>query len=137
MRPEILFPLFAPVRTLPGVGPRSVEKFARIAGERVIDLLWLRPNGYVDRRLRPSIAAVPEGTIGTVEVNVLSHIKPARPKAPYRVLCGDEASVLELARKLGIHPAIVAGRLRFERRDYRMFPGLIGIGQVRSLIFGD
>ncbi len=96
MRPEILFPLFAPVRTLPGVGPRSVEKFARIAGERVIDLLWLRPNGYVDRRLRPSIAAVPEGTIGTVEVNVLSHIKPARPKAPYRVLCGDEASVLEL-----------------------------------------
>jgi HTH-type transcriptional regulator/antitoxin HigA len=50
---------------------------------------------------------------------------------------GDEASVLNLARKLGIHPAIVAGRLRFERRDYRMFPGLIGIGQVRSLIFGD
>lgn len=50
---------------------------------------------------------------------------------------GDEASVLDLARKLGIHPAIVAGRLRFERRDYRMFPGLIGIGQVRSLIFGD
>lgn len=96
MRPEILFPLFAPVRTLPGVGPRSVEKFARIAGERVLDLLWLRPNGYVDRRLRASIAEVPEGAVGTVEVNVLSHIKPARPKAPYRVLCGDETSVLEL-----------------------------------------
>lgn len=96
MRPEILFPLFAPVRTLPGVGPRSVEKFARIAGERVLDLLWLKPNGYVDRRLRGSIAEVPEGAIGTVEVNVLSHIKPSRPKAPFRVLCGDEASILEL-----------------------------------------
>ncbi|MFT3808553.1 MAG: ATP-dependent DNA helicase RecG [Micropepsaceae bacterium] len=96
MRPEILFPLFAPIRTLPGVGPRSVEKFARIAGERVLDLLWLKPNGYVDRRLRPSIAAVPEGSIGTVEVNVLDHIKPPRPKAPYRVLCGDETSALEL-----------------------------------------
>ncbi len=96
MRPEILFPLFAPVRALPGVGPRSVEKFARIAGERVLDLLWLKPGGYVDRRLRPSIAAIPEGEIGTVEVNVLSHTKPPRPKAPYRVLCGDESSVLEL-----------------------------------------
>ena len=96
MRPEILFPLFAPIRTLPGVGPRSVEKFARIAGERVLDLLWLKPNGYVDRRLRPSIAAVPEGSIATLEVNVLDHIKPTRPKAPYRVLCGDETSVLEL-----------------------------------------
>jgi ATP-dependent DNA helicase RecG len=96
MRPEILFPLFAPVRTLPGVGPRSVEKFARIAGERVLDLLWLKPAGYVDRGLRASIAEVPEGAIGTVEVNILSHIKPSRPKAPFRVLCGDEASVLEL-----------------------------------------
>ncbi len=97
MRPEILFPLFAPVRTLPGVGPRSVEKFARIAGgERVLDLLWLKPNGYVDRRLRHSIASVPEGSIATVEVNILDHIKPPRPKAPYRVLCGDETSALEL-----------------------------------------
>jgi len=96
MRPEILFPLFAPVRTLPGVGPRSVEKFARVAGERVIDLLWLKPVGYVDRRLRPSIADVPEGAIGTVEVNILDHIKPSRPKAPFRVVCGDETSMLEL-----------------------------------------
>ena len=96
MRPEILFPLFAPAQSLPGIGPRSVEKFARIAGERVLDLLWLRPGGYVDRRLRPSIASVPEGAVATVEVNVLTHVKPPRPKAPYRVLCGDESSLLDL-----------------------------------------
>jgi len=96
MRPEILFPLFAPVTTLPGVGPRMAEKYARVAGERVIDVLWLRPAGYVDRRLRPSIAAVPEGSVATLALNILSHQKPPRPKIPYRILCSDETSALEL-----------------------------------------
>jgi ATP-dependent DNA helicase RecG len=96
MRPEILFPLFAPVTTLPGVGPKMAEKFAKVAGERVIDVLWLRPAGYVDRRLRPSIVAVPEGSVATVLLNVLAHQKPPHPKVPYRVICSDDTSAIEL-----------------------------------------
>lgn len=44
----------------------------------------------------------------------------------------DEA-VKELASSLGIHYAIVAGRLRKELRDWTKFPDLIGQGQVRFL----
>lgn len=49
---------------------------------------------------------------------------------------GSEASVVALARQLGIHPAIVAGRIRYERRDFRIFNDLIGRAQVREVVFG-
>ncbi|MFM2045317.1 MAG: hypothetical protein RLY86_3893, partial [Pseudomonadota bacterium] len=32
MRPEILFPLFAPIGTLPGLGPRLGKLAERLAG---------------------------------------------------------------------------------------------------------
>lgn len=50
---------------------------------------------------------------------------------------GNEASVMALARRQSIHPAIVAGRIRYERRDFRIFNDLIGRGQVREIVFGD
>jgi HTH-type transcriptional regulator/antitoxin HigA len=40
-------------------------------------------------------------------------------------------AIHDLASKLQINPAIVAGRLRFERNDYQAFTRLIGNGQVR------
>jgi len=49
---------------------------------------------------------------------------------------GSEASVVALAKQLSIHPAIVAGRIRYERRDFRIFNDLIGRGQVREVVFG-
>jgi HTH-type transcriptional regulator/antitoxin HigA len=48
---------------------------------------------------------------------------------------GDESSVVQLAKQLGIHPAIVAGRIRYERREFRIFSDLIGIGEVRETVF--
>lgn len=48
---------------------------------------------------------------------------------------GNEGSVISLARQLNIHPAIVAGRIRFERREFRILNNLIGLGEVRRLIF--
>lgn len=50
---------------------------------------------------------------------------------------GNEASVVALARQLGIHPAIVAGRIRYERRDFRIFNDLIGRGKVRETVFDE
>lgn len=41
--------------------------------------------------------------------------------------------VNELARKADIHPAIVAGRIRFERNNYRILPRHVGQGEVRKL----
>lgn len=47
---------------------------------------------------------------------------------------GSEGSVLSLAKQLGVHPAIVAGRIRYERRDFRIFTDLVGEGGVRDVV---
>jgi HTH-type transcriptional regulator/antitoxin HigA len=44
------------------------------------------------------------------------------------------AKVLEVAEKAGVHPAIAAGRWRFEHSDYRRFSKLIGRGEVRTAL---
>ena len=38
--------------------------------------------------------------------------------------------VIALAQKLGIHPAIVAGRVRHETKNYRILAKLLGHGLV-------
>ena len=45
------------------------------------------------------------------------------------------ASVVKFAEKHRISPAIPAGRVRYEARDFKVFKGLIGAGKVRP-IFG-
>ena len=42
--------------------------------------------------------------------------------------------VLEAAEKARVHPAIAAGRWRFEHSDYRRFSKLIGRGEVKSAL---
>jgi len=44
-----------------------------------------------------------------------------------------EKGILDLAKQLNIHPAIVAGRIRFETGNYSKFSGLVGQGEVRKL----
>ncbi len=41
-------------------------------------------------------------------------------------------AVINLANALQIHPAIVAGRVRFEQRNYRLLSQFVGTGEVRS-----
>lgn len=40
-------------------------------------------------------------------------------------------AVMNLANALEIHPAIVAGRIRHERRNYRLLSQFVGTGEVR------
>jgi HTH-type transcriptional regulator / antitoxin HigA len=42
-------------------------------------------------------------------------------------------TVIAFAEKLRISPAIPAGRIRFEKKDYSVFKQLVGIGKVRSM----
>ena len=41
-------------------------------------------------------------------------------------------AVMELAQRLEIHPAIVAGRVRHETRNYRLLTHFVGTGEVRD-----
>jgi ATP-dependent DNA helicase RecG len=96
MRPSILFPLFAPVTTLPGVGPRLAKLFERLAGPHVVDLCWHLPTGLIDRRFAPKVADAPDGGIATLTLHVDEHVPPRNRRMPYRVICSDETSSLTL-----------------------------------------
>ena len=97
MRPAILFPLFADIRTLAGVGPKLEKLIAKVAGPKLVDLVFDLPVGVVDRSYRPKLAAAEAGRIATVDVTVLEH-RPNRVKAqPYKVMVSDETSLMELA----------------------------------------
>ena len=95
MRPEVLFPLFAPATALGGVGPRIGKAIERLAGAQVVDLLWHLPSGIIDRSLTPKIAEAPAGAIVTLSVAVGRH-RPGRGPRPYRIECADETGMLEL-----------------------------------------
>src|ERR1700712_3052705 len=96
MRPAILFPLFAEIRTLGGVGPKLEKLISGLIGPRLVDLAFDLPTGLIDRSYRPKLIAAEAGRIVTVTVNVLDHFPPRDRRQPYRIRCSDDTSTLEL-----------------------------------------
>ena len=96
MRPSVLYPLFAPVRALPGAGPRLAPLVEKLAGPHVADLLWHLPSGLIDRRYAPKVAEAASGRVATLTVSVDYHQPPANPKQPYKVVCSDATGFLTL-----------------------------------------
>ncbi|MGF1658612.1 MAG: ATP-dependent DNA helicase RecG [Rubrimonas sp.] len=95
-RPEPLWPLFAELTALPGVGPASAKLFARLDATRPRDLLFLAPHNVIDRRLRSSIVGVPEGAVATVEVEIGAHHPPRAKGRPYRIDVRDAEAEFQL-----------------------------------------
>ncbi|MBB4286810.1 ATP-dependent DNA helicase RecG [Roseospira goensis] len=98
MRPELLYPLFRPIDSLKGVGPRVAPLVQKLAGPHVVDILWLLPHGVIDRRDRPRVTEALPGRIATLVLTVDEH-RPPPPgsRAPYRVAASDETGTLTLA----------------------------------------
>jgi ATP-dependent DNA helicase RecG len=96
MRPSILFPLFAETRTLPGVGPKLEKLIARVAGGRVVDLIFDLPSGVIDRTYQPKLIAAEAGRIATVTVTVSDHVVPRDRRQPYKIRCLDDTAFMEL-----------------------------------------
>lgn len=99
MRPQILYPLFAPVESLPGLGPRLAPVYAKLIGGsgHVVDALWHLPVGLIDRRFTPKVAEAPDGRIATLTVTVDGHQPaPPRTRQPWKVRCRDETGFLTL-----------------------------------------
>ncbi|MEM9146673.1 MAG: ATP-dependent DNA helicase RecG [Pseudomonadota bacterium] len=95
-RPEILFPLFASVEGLPGVGPKTAGLFARLRIERLRDLLFHVPERLVDRRPRVGLAGLEPKDVATVTVQIEDH-RPGRTRhQPYRVFGEASDGTLEI-----------------------------------------
>ena len=103
MRPAILNPLFSPIASLPGVGPKTGKQFDRLlergaAGARLIDILFHLPHATIDRRERPKISEASRDQVVLLEARVVEHRPPSGryAKGPYRVLVEDDTGDLQL-----------------------------------------
>ncbi len=104
MRPALLDPLFSPLNTLPGIGPKIGELYARLLGResiedcRVVDLVFHAPHSLIDRRQQPGIAHAPQGVVVTITGRVDRHQPPppGKQNLPYRIFLHDDTGELAL-----------------------------------------
>ncbi|UVV70318.1 ATP-dependent DNA helicase RecG [Brucella anthropi] len=105
MRPSMLDPFFASVRSLSGIGPKVAALLGKLLGTdipgaepKVGQLLFLAPHSVIDRRNRPGIALAQEGAIVTLEVIVDQHqpAPPGRGNVPHRVFAHDDTGEIAL-----------------------------------------
>ena len=95
MRPEILFPLYAPITTLKGVGARIAPLLDKLAGPIVRDVLFLKPHSLI-RRTQSTVVAAMEGETQTFLVEIDAHYQPRGPQQPWRIKTYDGTGTLDL-----------------------------------------
>ncbi len=127
-RPEILFPLFAELEGLDGIGPKTAKNYAGLGVETPKDLLLTLPVGGVDRTRRASIREASLPGVVTVEVEIGPHRKPASRGRPYRVHVTDAETSFELvffhARGDYLERILPTGSRRVVSGKVELFDGL-------------
>ena len=130
MRPEILFPLFAPIASLKGVGPRVAPMLEKVAGRGGRDVLFLAPQNLVRRQLTTA-AVAGEGEERTFVVQIEAHQRPGRPGHPWKIRTFDGTGFISLIffrahgpRLEQAHPKgakrIVSGRIERNSFDHEL-----------------
>jgi ATP-dependent DNA helicase RecG len=134
MRPPLLNPLFAPITSLAGVGPKQDRLFRylldRETTPRIIDLLFHLPASVIDRRARPKIRDAIPGTVVTLEVTVDRHrpVPGRNPRAPHLVYAGDDTGDVVLtyfrAQPGYVEKLLPVGSKRYVSGTLQMFDGM-------------
>ncbi|MCA1388487.1 ATP-dependent DNA helicase RecG [Bradyrhizobium sp. IC3123] len=134
MRPSLLNPLFAPVTSLPGVGPKQDKLLqyllSRSETPRLVDLLLHLPSQVIDRRARPKIRDAAVGTMVTLEVTIDRHRPPPprNSRAPYLVYASDDTGDVVLtffrAKPGFVEKLLPVGEKRFVSGTLQMYDGI-------------
>ncbi|MBC6443359.1 MAG: ATP-dependent DNA helicase RecG [Rhodobacteraceae bacterium] len=88
-RPEVLFPLFARIDSLPGIGPKGIRHYEKIGLRKPRDLMFHLPHSVIDRTPRETILGVVLPATITVQVQVRTHRPNAVKGGAYRVMVED------------------------------------------------
>ena len=127
-RPAILFPLFAGVETLDGVGPKSAKLLAQMGVERPRDLIFTLPYAVIDRRRRDTINGAQFPSTLTVEVTVGAHVPARRKGGPARVFVRDAETEFQLvffhARGDYLQRLLPTGQRRVVSGKIELFDGM-------------
>ena len=127
-RPEILFPLFAALDVLDGIGPKTARNFEALNIATPRDLAFHLPHALVDRTRRESIQGMEFPGIATVEVTVLAHMPPRARGRPHRISVRDAALEFQLvffhARGEYLQKLLPAGQKRVVSGKLELFDGM-------------
>ncbi|MFZ0096972.1 MAG: ATP-dependent DNA helicase RecG [Gemmobacter sp.] len=128
-RPAVLFPLFADLVTLAGVGPKTAKAMAGLGVERPKDLLFLLPHSGVDRRRLDSVRDATLPATVTVEVTVGAHHPPTGRGRSYRVSVRDAAQDFQIvffhARGDYLKSLLPVGQRRIISGRAELFDGVV------------
>ncbi|MFY0619487.1 ATP-dependent DNA helicase RecG [Shimia sp.] len=95
-RPEILFPLFADIKKLEGVGPKTAQSLEQIDVSKPRDLLFLLPYSCIDRAVRLSVSEAELPGVVTVQVLVGTHRPPRNRGGAYRISVQDTSTSFQV-----------------------------------------
>ncbi len=127
-RPEILFPLFADLETIDGIGPKSAKAFAGLNVARPKDLLFLLPHSGIDRARKLSVRDIIPPAVITVEVTIGAHFAPRTKGRPTRVMVRDAALEFQLvffhARGDYLAKLLPTGQRRLVSGRVELFDGI-------------
>lgn len=88
MRPAILNPLFAEVTALKGVGPALAKPLDRLGLERVVDVAFHLPSGWIDRLPREELDVADAGRIIAITLTPRDY-RTSTGRGPTRVQATD------------------------------------------------
>ena len=127
-RPEILFPLFAGLEGLDGIGPKTAKALAALQIEAPRDLLFHLPHNLIDRTRRDTIRGLEFPAMATVEVTVGQHRAPSTRSRPYRVHVHDSEQDFQLvffqARAGWLQRLLPTGQRRLVSGKVELFDGI-------------
>ncbi|MCX7559913.1 ATP-dependent DNA helicase RecG [Sulfitobacter sp. F26204] len=95
-RPEPLFPLFAGLETLDGVGPKTAQHFVQLGVQTPRDLLFTLPYAGIDRSLRNSVKGALLPATLTVAVTIGAHRHARTKGGAYRIHVEDSETHFQL-----------------------------------------
>jgi len=132
MRPDILNPLFAEVTTLKGVGPQLAKPLERLKLQRIVDVAFHLPTGWIDRVPRSELDMADAGRTITITLTPRDIRTSSSPRGPTRVnafdAAGNHVSLVHFgassgwARKLYTlgAPIRVSGKLEMYGQELQM-----------------
>lgn len=127
-RPPALFPLFAAIDTLPGIGPKGRAALEQMGIDKPRDLVLTLPASGITRRRIARIADARAPEIVTITVTVTRHHPPQVRGRPFRVHCTDGEGDLTLVffrpRDNWIESQLPVGARRILSGKLELFDGL-------------
>lgn len=127
-RPEILFPLFASLTALDGVGPKTAQNMVGLGVKKPRDLLFLLPISGIDRRITQTVQGADLPATLTVEVEIGQHRPPRNKGGAYRIDVIDSQIAFQLvyfhARGDYLGNLLPTGQKRVVSGKVELFDGL-------------